>query len=143
MIDFKEFARLYLQGWCGALNIGDGPDIDDAEMFLPLVGGNADHATIMAMLSTHWQNDLEIVFANSPSIRLTTERNQDGVWEVVDVPEPPLGDGETLKDYHWVNSDQTWAGHELGVVYRAGHWEKVVTADQFPHEPRDQDDYTT
>lgn len=116
-VDFKELARVMIQGWCDQLN--DGAESYSEEYYKKLTSNEYD-ATILAVMG-HWGDDLLSIFAEAPHIRLTAHR-VDNKWVVVDVPEPPSG------DYYWERGGYRWSKEKNDMVYSLGEWveRKVV-----------------
>lgn len=83
MIDFKEFAKVMLDGWCAANN---DPE-QSLESHYNRILHNENDAEIMS-LAGHWADDLLSLFGTSSHIRLCMEVI-DGKWTVQNVPPPP------------------------------------------------------
>lgn len=124
-VDFKELARLILQGWCDHSNAlsqckpGDPPiRVEDA--YAKLVDNPADAETLS--LFSHWSNDLTSIFGTAAHIRLTLEVVNDR-WEVKDVPDPVIAAGASLEDYYWSCGTYEWSSDLKAMVWRTGRWE--------------------
>lgn len=120
MIDFKELARLILQGWCDNNNTAEDERRPLEEYYADLVT-TTDDACILALFG-HWCNDLLSIFGTAPHIRLTTEISADGKWTVQDVPDPVIQEGTDPKDYYWSSSTYEWDEAKQDMVPRPGEW---------------------
>lgn len=127
-MDFKELARLILQGWCAANNTAEDERQNYEDYYRPLVEHEAD-AHLLALFG-HWSNDLLSIFGTAPHIRLCIEVSDDGKWTVRDVPDPVIADGRKLEDYYWSCGGYKWDGDKM--VWETGSWQ--LGLEEVSHE---------
>lgn len=124
MIDFKELARLILQGWCDSNN--NSADEQQLEHYYEQLTPNKEDAHTLALFG-HWSNDLMSIYGSAPHIRLTVEV-VDGKWLIEDVPDPVIQDGCTLEDYYWSCGTYEWDAGKQDMVWRRGEWRLCLEA---------------
>lgn len=120
MIDFKELARLILQGWCDSNNTPED-ERQPLEHYYEQLTPIKEDAHVLALFG-HWGNDLMSIYGTAPHIRLTTEISADRKWSVRDVPDPVIAEGTTLDDYYWSSSTFEWDADKRDMVPVPGKW---------------------
>lgn len=127
MIDFKELARIILQGWCDRNNTAESERQQMEDYYRPLVNGNEDNARIVALFG-EWANDLMSIFGSAPHIRLTIEVSEDGKWTVEDVPNLVIQPDTTPDDYYWSCGEYRWDEKLQDMTWRRGKWKLTLEA---------------
>lgn len=124
MIDFKEIARVMLEGFAHP-HPGEDKALD-LEAFYTEKLGDKTAGQILALFG-HWSNDLISIFGNSPTIRLALDKDADGKFVVVDVPPPPSDD----PDWYWFSGSHDWDNEAQDLRWKPGRWEIFRELQEF------------